>query len=52
MVMKYANMVQGIQQILVMGYIMCEEFNPESNKYVCEVIDNGKVEETTCYHNG
>ena len=31
------------------GYIMCEEFNPESNKYICEVVDNGKVEETFCY---
>lgn len=40
----------GYSADLSNGYIMCEEFNPESNKYVCEVIEDGKVEETTCWY--
>lgn len=39
----------GYSADLDKGYIMCEELTPESNKYICEVIDNGKVEETTCW---
>lgn len=45
-VCKYGS---GYSADLDNGYIMCEELTPESNKYICEVIDNGKVEETTCW---